>query len=377
MPQASPRPAERNWRSNITGILIAVAITFSLTALLHWRVDAAAPKQRMEPMPVATTTYRLQPGFERQRQFLGLVEAGKRADLGFESAGLIEDIEVREGSVVAAGDLLATLDKRRLQAQRAAAAAELDTLQADLELARLRAERQKNLQATGAGSKEAYDETRLGAEALSAQRKAVAARLQQIDIELEKHSLRAPYDGIVAAVYQDAGAVTSAGLPVLRLIQSGAREAHVGVAPELAGTLQPGQDYALAWRDKHITAQLRGVRPDVDPATRAAIAVFNLPKSAPALDGEPVSLGLPSYIDEPGGWLPLSALLEGQRGIWNVLAIQPGAEGGYITTREIVEVLELRDNLAYVRGTLQDGQTVVADGVHRIAPGSAVTPLAE
>ncbi len=373
MPTASSSPAS-NWRGTVTGIAIAVAMTFSLTALLHWRVDAAPPKARMEPMPVATATYHLQEGFERKRRFLGLVEAGKRADLGFESPGQIAEIGVAEGTTVSAGDVLGRLDNRRLKAQRAAAAAELETLQADLELARLRAQRQKDLQATGAVSKEAYDETRLGAQALSAQRKAVAARLQQLDIELEKHSLRAPYDGIVAQVYQDAGAVTSAGLPVLRLIQAGAREAHIGVAPEMAITLQPGETYELNWRDQSLSAELRGVRPDVDPATRAAIAVFRLPESPVLLDGETVSLGLPAYIDERGGWLPLSALLEGQRGIWNVLAIE-AVDGGHITRREVVEVLELRDDAAYVIGTLKDGQVVVADGLHRIAPGSQVTPL--
>ncbi len=373
MPTATPSSASK-WLGSAIGVVVAVAATFALTSLLYWRVDAAPPKARMEPMPVATVTFHSQPGFKRQRHFLGLVEADKRADLGFESAGQIADIAVNEGTTVTAGEVLAALDSRRLQAERRAAAAEMDTLLADLELAQLRAGRQKDLQASGAVSREAYDETRLRAEALRAQRKAVAARLQQIDIELEKQSLRAPYDGVVAALYQDAGAVTSPGTPVLRLIQSHVREAHIGIAPEMAGDLKPGNTYALHWRQQELPAVLRGVRPDVDPATRAAIAVFNLPAEPLLLDGESISLALPSYIDESGGWLPLSALLEGQRGIWNVLAVTP-IENGFVTRREVVEVLELRDDIAYVRGTLEDGQMVVADGVHRIAPGSPVTPL--
>ena len=43
--------------------------------------------------------------------------------------------------------------------------------------------------------------------------------------------------------------------------------------------------------------------------------------------------------------------------------------------REAVEVLEIQGNRAYVRGTLRDGQTVVADGIHRIAAGAPVSVL--
>lgn len=364
----------RDRRATLAGVGIAAAGTVLLTAVLHWRAGASAPVARIEPMPVATTTFRRQSGYLRQRQFLGVVEAARRADLGFESTGQIAQIHVHEGSPVSAGDELARLDDSRLQAQRAAAAAELETLMADLELAQLKARRQEDLQATGAVSREAYDETRLRARALGAQRKAVAAELRRLDIELDKLQLRAPYDGIVAARYRDAGSVIADGTPVLRLIQSGAREAHIGVAPEMADALVPRQRYTLRWRDRELSAPLRALRPDVDPGTRAAIAVFDLPATLDALDGEAITLLLPHRIEEAGGWLPLSALLEGQRGVWNVLVLGERDDQS-ITRREVVEVLELRGEQAYVRGTVGDGQRVIADGIHRIAPGSPVTPL--
>ncbi|MBN7798357.1 efflux RND transporter periplasmic adaptor subunit [Parahaliea mediterranea] len=374
MPDSPPPQRPGGRRSTLAGVALAIALGALLTAVLRWRADASAPVARIEAMPVATVTFHEQSGYQQQRQFLGVVEAAQRADLAFESTGQIARIEVREGSRVEAGEVLARLDDRRLRAQRAAAAAEQETLQAELELARLKAQRQQDLQASGAVSREAYDETRLRAQALVAQGKAVAAELQRIDIELQKLQLRAPYGGIVAARYRDAGAVAGAGEPVLRLIQTGAREAHIGVAPEMAAALRAPQHHTLLWRDREVPATLRAVRPDVDPATRAAVAVFDLPEDLDALDGEAITLRLPRAIAEPGGWLPVSALLEGQRGVWNALAVRQ-RDGHSVTTREVVEVLALRSDQAYVRGTLRDGQVVVADGIHRIAPGSPVTPI--
>ncbi len=361
-------------RGSAPGIVAALLLTAALSALLRWHATAEGHGARVEAMPVAVATYHEQPAYQRQRRFFGLVEAAQRADLGFETSGQLATMAVDEGSSVEAGDLLATLDDQRLQAQRAAAAAELATLQADLELARLKAKRQEDLQATGAVSREAFDETRLRAKALGAQQDAVAAQLRRLDIELEKLQLKAPFAGVIAARYLDPGTIVAAGSPVLRLIQSGDREAHVGVTPELAATLQPGQSYTLQWREQSLSAQLRSVRPDVDPATRATIAVFTLSAGTGILDGETVSLNLSDRVESRGGWLPLSALLEGQRGIWNVLLLQREGER-YQTRRGVVEVLAIQGDRAYVRGTLRDGQQVVGDGLHRIAAGAVVTPL--
>lgn len=368
-----PRRTRRSRPAQLA-VLTAILLTVGLGAGLRWHANAVDHGARAEPMPVPVTTYSLQDNYQRQRRFLGLVEAGHRADLGFEAAGELAAVRVGEGETVSAGQVLATQDDRRLRAERAAVAADLATLEADLELAQLKARRLQDLQATGAASRDAHDETRLRATALAAQRDAATARLRRLDIELEKTRLLAPYAGVVAARYLDPGTITAPGTPVLRLIQTGGREAHVGVAPTLAERLEPGRDYTLRWRDQEVPATLRAVRPDVDPGTRAATAVFNLPAQSAALDGETVSLALPDTVASRGGWLPVSALLEGQRGIWNVLVVEPG-DGGHITTRHVVEVLEIQGDKAFVYGTLADGQAVVADGLHRIAPGAAVTPL--
>ncbi|WP_187276528.1 efflux RND transporter periplasmic adaptor subunit [Parahaliea maris] len=371
---SSPSTTSRQRVRTAAGAAVALLLAVGLSSLLHWRAGASDAREPAAALPVATTVFEQNAGYAEERRFLGVTEAPRRTDLGFESGGLLDRVEVNEGTEVEAGQLLAEQDPRLLQSRRSAAAAELETLQADLELAHLKAQRQRDLQASGAVSREAFDETRLRAQALESQRKSVAAQLERLDIELEKLALRAPYNGVVAALYTDPGAVVSPGTPILRLIQAGPREAHVGVPPELAADLTPGKVYPLQWRGQTLNAPLRAVRPDLDPASRTAVAVFELPETLAALDGEAITLQLQRHIPEPGGWLPVSALLEGQRGVWNVLALKQ-QDSHWLTVREAVEVLELRGDRAYVRGTLADGARVVADGLHRIAAGSAVQPL--
>ncbi|MGB1142107.1 MAG: hypothetical protein ACPG1A_14495 [Halioglobus sp.] len=84
-----------------------------------------------------------------------------------------------------------------------------------------------------------------------------------------------------------------------------------------------------------------------------------------------MTLGLRESVAQKGGWLPVSALLEGRRGLWTVLRIeQRGKE--QVTVREAVEVIDVQGNQAYVRGTLPAGALVVADGVHRVTAGNPV-----
>jgi hypothetical protein len=125
-------------------------------------------------------------------------------------------------------------------------------------------------------------------------------------------------------------------------------------------------------RGQDIDARLLALKPEVNPITRAVTAVFLLPPNANAREGEPVSLMLDQPVQLVGGWLPIAALLEGERGAWTVLKLQNEGEKT-ITVREAVEVLEVQGDQAYVRGTISNGDSLVATGVHRLTPGAAVT----
>lgn len=359
-------------RTSLLAIVGAVALTAGLTTALYARVALPQDEPVTQPLPVLAATYVIQPSYERESSYLGLVHAGRKTVLGFELPGLLAEIKVQEGSAVATGETIALLDEAKLRSRRNGTAADLKRVEIELERAKIKARRQKNLSDTGAVSREAYDETRLIAQALRAQVDIVQAQLDSIDIDLQKSTLRAPYTGIIADRYLDEGAVVSPGTPVVRLIETDRREAHIGVTVEHIELLTPGSEHTLSLRQQPLLATLLSIRPDVNPVTRTATAVFALPTDVTALDGEPITLDLAQTVFMEGGWLPISALLDGQRGVWTVLKIAE-KEGKLSTIREAVEVLETQGDMAYVRGTLIDGNRVVAHGVHRVAPGAIVS----
>jgi len=354
-------------------IALAAAICLSalLTFVLHARVAVSNEKTPIKPLPVLATQYMKLSSYERESAYLGLVHAGRKTVLGFELPGLLAQLNVKEGSPVAVGDVLAQLDDSKLQSLRNATSSDLKRVKIELERANIKANRQKNLSNTGAVSREAFDDTRLIAQALVAQVDTVQSRLNSIDIDIQKSTLRAPYNGVIADKYLNEGAVVSPGAAVVKLIETGSREAHIGITVENIHLLEVQKQYTLTLRGQPLKATMLSIRPDVNPVTRTATAVFALPPTVPALDGEPISMELEQTVYMEGGWLPMSALLAGQRGVWTVLRIERAGDK-QITAREAVEVLEIQGDMAYVKGTINNGDLIVAHGVHRLVPGAFV-----
>lgn len=368
---ASPGRSLLPSKSGLLAVATAVLITGTLTLALHARVAGQDGPQDKIPLTVEAISYSQQHSYQREVSYLGLVVAGRKANLGFELPGRIATLPWHEGSPVAKGQVIATLDDATLRAQYNVTQAQLEQSRTELELAQLNAKRQKDLRATGAVSREAFDETRLGAQALASQVEAVTAQLQSLEINISKARLLAPYDGVIADRFVHEGSVVSPSAPVVRFIESAGREARIGVSVSRTKSLKPGTYYPLTLRGSSFKAELLTLRPDVDPITRTTTAVFAIPEGIEAVDGEPLTLQLEESVNATGGWLPIAALLEGSRGVWNVL--QLNKKGGYYTTsREAVEVIDIRNDQAYVRGTLINGSLVVASGLHRITPETPV-----
>jgi RND family efflux transporter MFP subunit len=192
--------------------------------------------------------------------------------------------------------------------------------------------------------------------------------LAAAQIALDEASVLAPFDGIVQQRYLDEGSQASPGQPVVRLVEVDHTEAHVGIPERVATDLAADAGFRLLWGDREVPGTLRAVLPEVDPSTRTLTAVFELQTSQVPL-GAVIELNLHSAVPEPGFWLPLTALTESDRGLWDVFVINAASE----IERRLVEIIHIQAQQAYVRGTLQSGDRVVKTGVNRLVDGQRVS----
>ncbi|MEA3277720.1 MAG: efflux RND transporter periplasmic adaptor subunit [Pseudomonadota bacterium] len=361
---------------------LGTAITLPTAGLVAARLASGPADNSIKSPALAVSVIRMDrtDGYPLRRVFTGQVEANRASSLGFERAGLLRGVLVKEGDAVNAGQVLARLDQALLGARRNEFEAALNDAEASLSLARSTLRRYRESVDEGAVTRQALDEASKGASAAEAGVDLAGARIASVDVEIAKSELRAPFDGVVTRRLADEGRVLPAGNPLLELQERAVPEIRVGVAGVLADTLKPAATYSLNWRGRSFPARLRAVLPIRALGTRTVDLLF-VPIEPPAglRPGELVELELTDWVDEPGFWLPLSALAEGTRGLWSAYAAEPLTEAPsnnlaadhQIAPRPL-EILYQDGDRVFVRGPVNDGEQIVRSGLQRVVPGQLV-----
>jgi len=213
------------------------------------------------------------------------------------------------------------------------------------------------------------------------------AAIRGLEIASERARVRARFCGTGAARHVGEGAVVGQGAALVELLETGRPQARIGIPPWAVKSLKVGDRVSVHVDQKEITGTINAIRPDLSTATRTVGVLIDLPIRPEIVFGDTVELTVARDIAEPGIWLPLASLKESERGLWSVLTVvdvaeQPG-EGGIDqvsqpqnateVAQEVVEILHVEDEMAYVRGTLQPRQRVVLGGTNRVIPGQMVS----
>lgn len=367
------------------GIIGALSLT-GLSATLIVGLALARNEARMSAdvagmaMPVSTRPLELRDTYVVQRRFTGRVQARRQSVLGFELSGRLARVLVDEGDRVERGALLAELDTGRLAAKRDELLAAQAKAEADLALAGATLKRVRGIVDKGGVSRQELDEAREGWRAAKAALALAGQRIDSLDVELDKSRLRAPFAGSLVARRADEGQVLDAGHPLLTLQEDSLPEIRVGVAGRVIAQLEPGRHYRLRWRDTELTARLRALLPVRAATARTVDALFDpLATEARLLPGDIVTLALDRRVEQRGSWLPITALTEGERGLWSLYVADPLAAGEsavrgatHRIVRRSVDVLHQSAERVYVRGALHSDKQVVVNGLQRIVPGQQV-----
>jgi RND family efflux transporter MFP subunit len=370
------RPGLRGWLgAGAVAILVAAGAAGTL-ASLHARAADARPDAAPPPMPVRVLRLERADGYEIEERFAGRIEPARETALAFERAGRVEAVLAEEGASVEAGQILARLDAAPLLIERDRLAAARAALEADLALAEATLARRRALTTRGHDSGQSLDEAQAARDALTARLRQNDAEAAAVALDIAKSELRAPFAGVLAERMIDEGAVVQPGAALARLQETGRPQARVGVPPDRARALAPGAEVAVETPAGTASARLVAVTPDLDPATRTVGLLLDVDPAAPVAMGDLVRLVLPRRVAEPGARAPLSALQEGERGLWTVYVVADGPEGP-VARRESVEVVHVSAAGAFVRGAFADGALVVAEGVNRVTQGRRVAPIGE
>ena len=361
------------------GLMVALAalsiavLVFGVSTL---RAEATATATTPPPLPVPAITARYDDAARIDEFYPGLVSTRRESALGFEQGGRIDAIAVDVGDRVSAGEVLARLDTRALDAQIAAADAQTAEAAAQTALAAETEDRQAQLLERGHISQQRYDEVRTSTRAARARQNAAAAAADALRVQRDLSIVTAPFDGVVTARHADEGAIAQPGQPVLDIVEAGALEIRVGLPQAIAARFEAGTPHRFMLEGRPVDAVFRASTGVVDRQTRTVTALFDLDGEAAAAAGQVVRLAVATPIGTGGFWVPTSALAEGRRGLWSVYVLSPDGTEAYTLEARAVETVRIEAGRVFVRGAVEDGELLLASGLQRITPGQRVTPAA-
>lgn len=340
--------------------------------IIHAREASAAPDPRQDLPLVSLMTAAPITGMERG--FTGVIGAKVQSNLGFRVAGKIVQRLVDPGQQVKAGQPLMRIDDTDLRLALTAKRNAVAMARAAAVQTQADERRYANLLSNGATSRQRYDQAKAAWDTAQAQLAAAEADARVAGNEATYSVLVADADGTVVETLGEPGQVVSAGQTVVRLAQSGPREAVVALPETVRPTIGSVAEASVYGTDgRRYTAHLRQLSDSADAQTRTYEARYVLDGDAAAAPlGATVTIRLANRTNQSEIQVPLGALYDDGRktGVWvfdsttSTVHFRP------------VKLVRLTDESAAISGSGLSGP-LVSLGAQLLHEGQRVRPASE
>ncbi|PBB28823.1 efflux transporter periplasmic adaptor subunit [Mesorhizobium sp. WSM3882] len=226
----------------LAALLVALAAVAALKAYGRATPEPAA----QTPAPAATLTVSVEKVVPQtvtsSVSATGTVAAWQEARIGAEESGLrLTEVLVAEGDHVKAGDVVARLDDLLLKAQLAEQKAAVEQAQATLDSALSAAARANKLLASNAVSVETAEDKATAVKTGKAGVDQAQAAAERLQAQLDRTTIRAPFDGIVSSKPAVTGSIVQAGTELMKIVRDGRLEVGVLVPEKVLTAISAGQ----------------------------------------------------------------------------------------------------------------------------------------
>jgi RND family efflux transporter MFP subunit len=266
----------------LAGLFIVICLI--LLAVNIWRAKdrktTAIEHTEIIPVAVAPAAFGELDWFT---EVTGDLKPMESADLHAKIPGkIIEQILVEKGDWVEKGDLVASLEKDQISAQRNRAEAAVEVAQTRLDVLEKDFQRMKNLYEQKVSPKQKLDHIEAERMAAKAGLNAATAALKELDVLYRDHDIYATLSGIVADRFVDPGNLSSPQVPILRLSNEKTLKVTLTVPESEFSRMHKGMNVTFvtdASPGRTFSGTVALVYPTVDPLTRTVRAEAHIPNS--------------------------------------------------------------------------------------------------
>jgi len=276
------------------------------------------------------------------------------------------------GTVVREGEAVARIDKRSLQLQRAEQEALLARAEINIRQLESQLRRQRELASSSLVSEFELEQTEANRDLAVSDAGITKVRIRQIDDQLRRADVTAPFTGVVISRSRNAGEEVARGEVLGQITDLQNLEVRAFVPLKHLPRTVAGQSIDVFAADVAYTGRIRALVPTADVRSQTFEARIDLPPPANRdwTVGQLVSVAIPIRAQQLALAVPRDALVLRQNGAF-VYRINDQNKAEQVR----VDVGDSDGDLVAVSGDLAEGDRVAIRGAENLSEGSDVRIL--
>jgi len=326
-----------------------------------------AVKSGTERLPLVSTLTAKAQHFDHFLELQGGVQTKQNVLIYPEMQGTLQRVYVKEGQRVNKGQILASIDDGGISSQLA----QLKTQEA---LAKTTFERQKRLWDQKIGSEIQYLQAKASYEA---QENAV----KQLQSQLNRATIRAPFSGVIDDVIRDQGTVVSPGpgSEVFRIVNLSQMYIEVDVPENNLSSIEVGKEAKVYFPvlGDTVHTKIRQTGNFINPSNRAFRVEIPVPnKGGKIKPNLTAKVSLNDYSSENAILIPQSIISENSEGQQYVFVAQEAdKENQAQVHRQIITTGKTQGSVVEVLTGINVGDLLIKEGARNVKNGQNVEIL--
>ena len=227
----------------------------------------------------------------------------KEIDVNSKVAGRVVELLVKEGDTVEAGQVIARIDKRSLEAQKTELEASIEAVRAQQSQAAVTTNMQQGATQSALSQAQTFDQydtkyktaqaayeqaqgavsqsnagllqtdvSKENEKALAAKLAQAEASLQDVEVSLDETEIKAPFDGVITEKYVEKGSMISNGTPLVAVQDTSDNWVDIKIPETQLSDFHLGQQVTLIGRDNKtkVTGTVTDISKKAEFATQRA-----------------------------------------------------------------------------------------------------------
>jgi len=351
-------------RKIILAIVMVLAILAVLAGVKAWQIRTliAAGQAMIQPPETVSTAVVREEKWPDALTAVGSINAKQGVTISPEIAGTVSEIAFESGAVVDKGDLLVRLNTSLEEAQ-------LRAIEAQVELARLNADRNRQLRTNNTVSQAEVD-------ASDATLKQQQGNADAIRATIEKKTIRAPFAGQLGIRLVNLGELLDAGKPVVSLQALSPVYCDFSMPQQYLARLKTGLTVRVSsdsYPGQVFEGTLTAMNPDLDQTTRSVQLQATFANADKRLQpGMFVRVEVVFPEEQTVLAIPSTSILSEPFGD-SVYVVESNATNSTLTARQqFVHTGRTHGDFISVTSGLKAGDRVVSAGLFKLHNGTII-----